>query len=174
VLTVAAPLRVTGTIGVRQGTRDTVSGPGTTPAAAGATVAGTLDGDATFDVGVTTGQHLALDLDVRPWLDPRALVPPAASWRAWAAGGPSASDVGAATATLVQAAAAAARAAEYSPYLQADTPGPDLSSFHYVVAPPAAAPRAARALRPKPVGIAAAALAALAVAGNAALLWRRL
>jgi hypothetical protein len=171
---VTAPLRVTGTLGVREAAVDPVRGSGATPAGSAARIAGTLDGDASFDVDVRAGQHLVADLDVRPWLDPRLLAPPAASWRAWAAAKPSPADVTSATSTLVAAAAAAARAAEYSPYLQADTPGPDLSAFRYVMAAPTAAPRAARALRARPDGIAAAVLAVVAIAGNAALLRRQL
>jgi hypothetical protein len=172
--TVVAPLRVTGTLGSAAGAPATVRGPGTTPAASGASVAGTLEATAAFDVDLRAGQRLAMALDVRPWLDPRTLVPPAASWKAWARSGPSPADVRAATATLVSAAAAAARATEYSPYLQADTHGTDVSSFRYVVAAPRATPRAATALRPKPAAISAAVLALAAIAGNAALLWRRL
>jgi len=134
-----------------------------------------LDGSTSWDVDVRSGQHLKLDLDVRPWLDPRLLGPPTgASWKAWAATGPSVADRQAATTTLAEAAASAARAAEYSPYLQADTPGSDLTSFHYVVAPRAATPRAVRAIQAKPGAITAAALALVAISGNAALLWRQL
>jgi len=173
-LDVAAPLRVTGRIAVAEATTNPVQGPGTTPSGNGAAVAGTLDGNATFQVTMRAGQHLVADLDVRPWLDPRLLVPPATSWRAWAAGHPSPSDLAAATRTLAEAAAAAARSAEYSPYLQADTPGSDLATFHYAVAPKAATPRAGAVLTVKPAGIAAVLLALAAIAGNAALLWRRL
>ena len=58
------------------------------------------------------------------------------------------------------------------PYLQAHAPGPDLSTFTYVMAPAAATRRAAVALQPHPVGITLTALAALAIIGNAALLRR--
>src|SRR5207245_11474819 len=99
--------------------------------------------------------------------------PPGASWKAWAAPQPTVAGRQSTTTTLAEAAASAARAAEYSPYLQADTPGSDLSSFHYVVAPRAATPRAVRAIEPKPGAITAAALALVAIGGNAALLWRQ-
>jgi hypothetical protein len=174
---VVAPLRVTGTIGVADATAGSVrvDGPGTTPAPRGAEVAGTLDATASFDVGVLRGQHLLVDLGVRPWLDPRLLVPPTgSSWRAWAATRPDAGAVTDATRLLAEAAAAAARAAEYSPYLQADTPGTDLSSFRYVVASRSAAPHAREALQARPGGIAAAVVALVAIAGNAALLRREL
>jgi hypothetical protein len=173
-LEVVAPLRVTGTVGVAEATTNPVRGPGITPRGNGASVAGTLDGTATFQVAMRAGQHLVADLDVRPWLDPRLLAPPASSWRAWAAGHPSTTEVTSVTRTLAEAAAAAARSAEYSPYLQADTPGADLSTFHYAVAPKAATPRAGAVLTVKPAGVAAALLALAAIAGNAALLWRRL
>jgi hypothetical protein len=171
--TVLSPLHVTGSIGV-DGAGAEVHGPGTTATAPGADVAGTLDGSASFDVDVRAGQHLRMDLDVRPWLDPRTLAPPAGSWRTWATAHPDVAARVSATTTLAEAAAAAARAAEYSPYLQADTPGTDLSSFRYVIAPKAATPRADATIRAKPGAMTAAALALVAVAGNAALLWRQL
>ena len=175
-LTVVAPLRVTGTLGVAEAAAGPVAvrGPGTTPSAAGAQVAGTLDATATFEVDLRSGQHLRADLDVRPWLDPRTLVPPAATWKAWAASHPDAGAVRDATTTAAEAAAAAARATEYSPYLQADTPGTDLSSFRYVIAAATATPRAGDVIRAKPGAITAAVVALVAVAGNAALLWRAL
>jgi hypothetical protein len=175
-ITAVAALRVTGTIGVVGATENTVQGPGTTPASGGATIAGTLDGQVTLNVGMRSGQRLALDLHVLPWLDPRTLLPPAPSttWKQWASSGPAAGDVTAATNTLVNAAAATARAAEYSPYLQADTPGPDLSTFHYVMAAETTARRASESIRAKPGAITATVVALLAIAGNAALLRRRL
>lgn len=169
---VAAPLRVTGSVGASPGTAQ-VTGPGTTATATGAQVAGTLDGSASFEVSLRAGQDLRLDLDARPWLDPRTLVPPAASWRDWARANPDGPARQGATTTLAEAAAAAARAAEYSPYLQADTPGSDLSSFRYVVAPATTTARAGVTTRAKPGAITAAALALAAIAGNAALLWRQ-
>ena len=173
-LTVSAPLRVTGSIGVAE-TGAVVRGAGATPSATGADIAGTLDGSTSWDIDVRSGQHHKLDLDVRPWLDPRLLVPPTgSSWRSWAATDPTAAERQSATTTLAEAAASAARAAEYSPYLQADTPGTDLSSFRYVVAPRTATPRAAAAIEAKPGAITAAALALVAISGNAALLWRQL
>jgi hypothetical protein len=169
-------LRVTGTIGVVGATADTVQGPGTTPATGGASIAGTLNAQVTLTVGMRSGQRLALDLQVLPWLDPRTLLPPApaATWKQWAAGRPAASDVTAATNTLIGAAAVTARSAEYSPYLQADTPGPDLSTFHYVMAAETATRRAGVAINAKPGAITATFTALLAIAGNAALLRRRL
>ena len=171
---VTAPLRVTGSIGIEE-SRAVVRGSGSTPSATGADIAGTLDGSSFWDVDVQAGQHLKLDLDVRPgWIHGCWCRRPA-SWKALGRQPiPSAADRQAATTTLAEAAAAAARAAEYSPYLQADTPGTDLSTFRYVVAPRTATPRAVRAVEAKPGAITAAALALVAISGNAALLWREL
>jgi hypothetical protein len=174
-LNVVAPLRVTGSL-TAPGGGTAVSGPGATPTEAGAEITGTLTGTAAFTVAVHRGERLGMQLDVRPWLDPRTLVPPGshATWREWAAGGPSRGGVTTATATAVAAAAAGARAAEYSPYLQADAPGTDLSTFSYVVAPAAVAQRADDGVHPRPGAITAAVVALLAVVGNAAMLRRRL
>src|SRR5436305_6059569 len=81
-ITVSSPLRVTGSIGATPGTAQ-VRGPGTTATAAGAEVAGTLDGTASFDVDATPGQRLTLDLDVRPCLAPRTPLPPAPTCPPW-------------------------------------------------------------------------------------------
>lgn len=171
---VVAPLRVTGTI-TAPGGPAAVSGPGLSPVRGGAAVAGTLSGAATFTVRVGAGERVGFRFDVRPWLDPRTLAPPAPArtWAAWAARPRSARTLAAAGDTMVAGAAAAARAAEYSPYLQADAPGPALSSFTYVAAQPAAERRSAEGLTPRPGAIAAAAVALLAVLGNAELLRRR-
>jgi hypothetical protein len=174
-LPVAAPVRVTGSI-TAPGGAAAVTGPGTTPAAGGVTVAGTLTAQASFTVRLRAGQRVGLRLDAQPWLDPRTLQPPAPyrSWAAWRRAAPSRQALAAATERLVAAAATAARAADYSPYLQADTPGPDASTFSYAIAP---APRhLARPLtvRPRPGPLAAAAVALLAIVGNATLLWRHL
>jgi len=174
-LDVVAPLRVTGTITV-PGAAPQITGPGLTPTTGGASVDGTLAGSVSFTVPVQTGQRVALHLDVRPWPDARTLAPPKPfrSWRAWAASGPDDAAVAQATDTLIAGAAAAAHAAEYSPYLQADMPGPDLSTFTYVVATKTATQRAGDDLTPRPGAIALTVVAVLAVAGNAALLRRRL
>ena len=174
-LNVVAPLRITGTLRV-PGATTSVTGPGTTPIADGAAITGTLAGSVDFTVPVRAGQHLALHLDVRPWPDPRMVAPPspARSWREWAATGPSAADVAKATDTMMEAAAASARAAEYSPYLQADAPGPDLSTFTYVTATAAQTPRVDNGPQPRPGAIALTVVAAAAVIGNAVLLRRRL
>lgn len=174
-LNVVAPLRVTGSITAPGGTA-AITGPGLSRAPGGVSVAGTLSGFAGFTIKVTRGDRIGMTLDVRPWLDPRALAPPAsaATWKQWAESHPSTNAIAAATQTLVTNAATAARAAEYSPYLQADAPGPDLSTFTYVVAPPPRALHVTQRIQPRPGGIAAAAVAVLAILGNAALLRRRL
>ena len=172
---VVAPLRVTGTISAPGGS-GAITGPATTPTAGGASIAGTLTAPATFNVRVAAGDRIGLDLDVRPWVDPRTVTPPAPArtWAEWRKSGPSASATADATQSLVLASAAAARSAEYSPYLQADAPGPDLSTFTYVVAPAPKALRAVADMQPRPGAIAAAAVALLAIVGNALMLRRRL
>ncbi|MBV9097162.1 MAG: hypothetical protein JO079_03800, partial [Frankiaceae bacterium] len=177
---VTAPLRVNGTVTVAGSTGTPVAGtpvtgPGTTAIPGGATISGILDATVSFDVALKAGERLGLSLDVQPWLDPRTFPPPggAPTWASWAATHPSASAVGDATATLVTTAAQAARAADFSPYLQTDTNGQAESSFHYEMASEAATRRAGKALAAKPGAIVAACLAGLAIAGNAALLRRQ-
>ena len=173
---VTAPLRVHGTVTVSGGAGSPVTGRGTQPVAGGATVGGTLNGTVTFHAALKAGQRLRLNLDVQPWLDPRAFAPPdkAPSWTAWAATHPAASAISDATTTFITTAAQAARAADYSPYLNTDTRGQAVSSFHYEMAPATATRRAGKALDAKPGAIVAACLAGLAIAGNAALLRRQL
>ena len=172
---VTSPLRVTGTITAPGGSA-AVQGPATTPTTGGVAVAGTLSSAVSFTVRVAAGDRIGLDLDARPWLDPRTVTPPspAKTWIQWARSQPSASAIANATQTLVLAAAASARSAEYSPYLQADAPGPDLSTFTYVVASPPRLHKLAADVQPRPGAIAAAAVALLAILGNAELLRRRL
>lgn len=171
---VVAPLRVTGTITAPGGTA-AITGPATTPTTGGVSIAGTLSSSVTFAVRVAAGDRIGLNLDVRPWLDPRTLAPPSTrTWAQWLRHGPSAADVANATQTLVLAAAASARSAEYSPYLQADAPGPDLSTFTYVVAAPPKTTQTVARMQPRPGPIAAAAVALLAIVGNATLLRRQL
>jgi hypothetical protein len=172
-ISVTAPLHVTGTLTVPEAAASPVNGPGTAPTANGARLNGTLDGSAAFTVALAPGQHLHLDLDVRPWLDPRLVTPPARDWAAALAHAPAA-ELTMATTQATELAASAARAAEYSPYLQADTPGSDLSSFHYLSAPPPAHAHLAATMTAKPGAITAAWLAVIAIAANAALLWRQL
>jgi len=172
---VVAPLRVTGTI-TAPGGSSAIQGPATTPTAAGVSVAGTLSSSASFTVAVAAGDRLGLNLDVRPWLDPRTVTPPAPArtWVQWRRSQPTSSAIAHATQSLVLTAAASARSAEYSPYLQADAPGRDLSTFTYVVAPPPKTLRTVADVQPRPGAIAAAAVALLAIVGNATLLRRQL
>jgi len=172
---VVAPLRVTGTI-TTPGGSGAITGPATTPSAGGVSIAGTLTAPATFTVRVAAGDRIGLDLDVLPWVDPRTVTPPppARTWAQWRRSEPSASAIADATQSLVLAAAASARSAEYSPYLQADAPGPDLSTFTYEVAPAPKSLRTVADVQPRPGAIAAAAVALLAIIGNATLLRRRL
>ena len=172
---VIAPLRITGTITAPGGSA-AVQGPATTPTAGGVSIAGTLSSSVSFTAKLAAGDRLGLNLDVRPWIDPRTVAPPAPArtWAQWRRAHPSTTAIARATQTLVLAAAAAARSAEYSPYLQADAPGPDLSSFTYVIATLPRQPRTVANVQPRPGAIAAAAVAVLAIVGNAALLRRRL
>lgn len=172
---VVAPIRVTGTI-TAPGGPGAVAGPASTPAAGGVSIEGTLSSSAAFTVRVSAGDRVGLHLDVRPWVDPRTVTPPAPArtWAQWARSGPTTAAVTNATQALVLAAAASARSAEYSPYLQADAPGPDLSTFTYVVAAAPKATQAVARIQPRPGAIAAAAVALLAIIGNAELLRRRL
>jgi hypothetical protein len=172
---VVAPLRVTGTI-TAPGGSNAIRGPATAPSDGGVFIAGTLSSSASFTVRVAAGDRLGLDLDVRPWLDPRTVTPPAPArtWAQWRKSEPPAGAIADATQSLVLTAAASARSAEYSPYLQADAPGPDLSTFTYVVAPPPRALRTTADVQPRPGAIAAAAVALLAIVGNVTLLRRRL
>lgn len=175
-LTATAPLRVTGTVTVPGSAGTEVSGPGTHPVADGATISGTLStAPVSFRTQLKAGQRLGLSLDVQPWLDARTFSPPggAHSWIAWSATHPSAGAIGDATATLIATAAQAARAADFSPYLQTDTNGRAAASFHYEIASEAATRRAGNALTAKPEAIVAACLAGLVIAGNAALLRRQ-
>lgn len=171
---VTAPLYVHGTLRVAGAQGNPVTGPTASAVAGGARLAGSLDGTAVFEVAMRAGQRLRADLDVRPWLDPRLLAPPATSWARWAASHPNRAALRTVTTEAVTRAAEAARAADYSPYLQADTPGPDLSSFRYVTARPPMVSRQVASLHAKPGAIAAALIAALAIIANGALLWRRL
>src|SRR3954452_25329823 len=83
-LDVVGPLRVSGTVRV-SGATPSVSGPGTTPIADGAAIAGRLAGSVEFTVPVLAGQRIVLHLAVRPWPDPRTLTPPppARTWHGW-------------------------------------------------------------------------------------------
>lgn len=187
--TTGVPLRVTGSIELRgtdgadgaDGAADpalgVVTGPATTPVPSGATVAGTLPpgASAQLRVDVTAASRLDLDLTAVPALDPRTLDPPggAASWAAWAAGGPGPDQRRAALDLLVRTAATGARATSYSPYLGADLPGTGTTVFRFAFAQPEQAAIATRALVPQPGAIALTGVALLLLAANGALLWRR-
>ena len=170
-----AALRVVGSIRM-PATTARVTGPGATPLPDGARVRGTLQAGVSFQVSALAAGRLHLDLSVQPWLDPRTLAPPAQyrSWSAWAAGNPSGTATAKATRVLITEAANAARAAEYTPYLDADLNGTATTTYRYVVAPSAAGPTAEVALRPKPAAIATAAVAVLLILVDLGLIWRRL
>ncbi|MBC7373343.1 MAG: hypothetical protein H7323_05070 [Frankiales bacterium] len=171
------PLRVTGMVRLVDGAAGTVSGPATTAVPGGAEVAGTLPPGASAElvVDVTGPGRLDLDLTVLPALDPRSLVPPdgAASWAAWAAAGPDRADRRAALDLLVATAATGARATSSSPYLGADLPGTGTTRFEYAFAALERAPAVTAPLQPRPVPIALAGVALLALGGGAVRLWQR-
>ncbi len=173
----SVPLRVTGTVRLVDGATGTVGGPATTAVPGGAEVAGTLAPGTTaeFVVDVTTAGRLDLDLTVIPALDPRSLVPPegAATWAAWAAAGPDQAARRAALDLLVATAAIGARATSSSPYLGADLPGTGTTRFLYSFAALERAPAVAAALEPRPLPIALAGMALLALGGGAVRLWQR-
>jgi len=174
--TVTAPLLVQGTLTVPGASGTPITGPGTQPIASGASISGRLNTTpVTFDAHLKAGQSLKLSLDVQPGLDDRTFLPPggAPTWARWAATNPPSAAIGDATTTFIDAAAQAARAADYSPYLQTDTNGRSVSSFHYEIASAAETRRAGKAVTAKPGAIVAACLAGLAIAGNAALLRRQ-
>jgi len=174
-LAAVAALRVTGSIRV-PGTRATVTGAGTAAVADGARINGTLHDTVSFRVDAPQPGRLVLDLMVQPWIDARPLAPPAPSrsWAAWAAANPGRAAQESATRTLLADTANAARAAEYTPYLDADLKGSSVTTYRYVVAAPSLPREAGAALQPRPAAIAAAAVAALLIAVDLGLLWRRL
>lgn len=167
---VAVPLRVTGTVTAAAGAAAggpaagaVLSGPGTEPGPGGGTVAGTLTDRVSFTLAVPAAGTVAIDLTVRPVLDPRALEPPDGrpTWAAWAASDPPPDARRAATDRLVDAAAASALLRTLVPYLGADLPGGDVrTDFRYTVAPATTVPVRAAPPTPKPGAIAVATLAA--------------
>lgn len=174
-LPAVAALRVSGSVRI-PGTAALVTGPGTSATPDGARVRGTLLGSVSFQVRAVAAGRLALDLAVQPWIDPRPLAPPAGSrtWPAWAATKPGTQAQREATRTLFVETANAARAAEYTPYLDANLTGTTTTTYRFVVATPAAARAAAPALTPRPGAIAAAGIAALLIAVNLGWLRRSL
>jgi hypothetical protein len=170
-----APLRVTGGITVT-GPNVTADGPGSASAPGGLAVDGVLHGDAEFVLKVDGPGTLALDLTATPALDPRLLQPlhGGPTWRDWLRTRPTEQAVRTAVTTLVDAAASAARADEYQPYLGHHAPGRVATTYHLSVAPPEVVRAVRKPLRPKPLPIALASVALLAVVANGTALWRRL
>ena len=180
---VGAPLRVTGSVRLLDGTGTPVGGaslggPAVTPLAGGGALAGTLaDQPVSFRLTVPAAGRLELDLTAVPALDPRRLAPPGGlpSWAVWAAGARSDQERAAALETLVLAAAQSARIRDVSPYLTTDLRGEARTTLRVRLAPPPALPPPAVA-RPsaRPAALALAALASLLSLANAELLRRRL
>jgi hypothetical protein len=175
--TQSVPLRITGSIRLT-GTTGAVTGPGVSPLPDGGGIAGTLSADPStveFTVDVHSAGTIVLQLTAVPTLDPRTLAPPRglATWAAWARSRPPIAERQAALDLLVATAATGARASSYSPYLGADLPGTGSTVFRYAFAPAEKGAALQRVLHPKPVAIGLAALAALMLLVNSALIWRR-
>lgn len=169
-----APMRVTGGITV-SGANATGDGLGAKPAPGGLRLDGVLQGEAEFVLRVDGPGLLRLDLAAVPTLDPRLLAPPRGrTWAEWLRRGPTPNETRDAVAALVENAASAARDDEYAPYLGHHGPGKVSTVFRFALAPPEAVRAAERPLRPRPVPIALAVAALLAIAGNTTAIWRRL
>lgn len=171
---VSAALSIAGRVDV-EGATATAEGPGLTPSATGGRVRGVLNGGTvSFRVAVDGPATVGLDLVVVPTVDRRGLPVPQGleSWAAWAESDPSLSERRAATDAVVAAAAAAVRAADFYPYLQADLPGRAAGSFRYVIAAQAVAGPRRVPLQPHPGPIALSVLAGMLILGNAAVLRR--
>lgn len=136
---------------------------------------GILQDKTVFTLATKQAGQLKLDLTATPGLDPGSLAPPRrfASWTAWAAAGPDASERRTALNLLVQTAEAGARASAYSPYLGAQFGMTGSTAFHYSLAQPAQASQPLRRLTPRPVPIGLTIVGALLLATGAVLVWRR-
>lgn len=173
----AVPFRVRGTVRV-----EGVGHQPVTPESAavkhvvgGLDLDGVLQGDAEFTVRAGSAATLTVELTAYPALDPRLLQPPRGrTWADWLRLGPTPAETTAATTTLVENAAAAARADEYAPYLGHHGPGTVRTTFSFAMAPPEVVKVAAEPLRPKAFPIALASLALLGILANGTALWRRL
>jgi hypothetical protein len=180
--TQAVPYFVQGSLTLK-GTSGTVTGPGTTASADGATVRGTLGGSlagnasasARFVADVAGPGSLGLDLTAVAALNPGELRPPApfTTWRDWAAASPSQQSRRQALDLLVAVAATGARASSYSPYLGADLLGAGSTEFRWSFATPERAV-VVDVLEPRWGAIGVTGLAAALILGNLVLIWRRL
>ena len=168
---VAAPLRVTGTVAAGRFTGTTSQA--VTATATGVTLDGVLHGD--LDLTFDGSAPLELDLAIAPTVDPRGLVPPRGrTWAQWATMSPTENERRAAVDALVTAAAEAARDDDYAPYLGHHGPGTVTTSFHVALAPPELVAKARTPLRPKPVPLTLLGLAIVATTGGGYAVWRRL
>lgn len=171
------PFRVTGTIRVEGEGHGAVTpeSPAVKHVAGGVELDGVLQGDAEFTVRAGSAATVTIDLTAYPALDPRVLQPPRGrTWAAWLRLGPTPQETAAALTTLVENAAAAARADEYAPYLGHHGPGKVRTTFTFALAPPEVVKVAEEPLRPKAFPIALASLALLGILTNTTLIWRRL
>lgn len=174
-VTVAAPLRLSGTIRVPGGV------PRSDPSGAvkhvpdGLELDGVLQGEVEFLVDATGPGPLTLDLQAFPTVDPRGLEPiNAPTWKQWAARNPSPADARRATDALVRAAGESARSHAYAPYLGHHGPGKVTTTFHLAMAPGAAVEAVEAPLRPKPVPIALTGVGLLVVVAGGTAVWKRL
>jgi hypothetical protein len=174
-LNTTAPFRVTGTIRVPGGAPVTPESGGVRHLADGLELDGVLSGEAAFTVSAAGAATVELDLTAYPTLDPRLLQPPRGrTWADWLRLGPTPAETAAALTTLVEAAAAAARTDEYAPYLGHHGPGTVRTTYRITLAPPAAVVAPPAPLRPKPLPIALASIALVAILANTTAIWRRL
>ncbi|MFL6240375.1 MAG: hypothetical protein ACJ735_12875 [Actinomycetes bacterium] len=171
---VAAPLRVVGSLRAPN-TQATLTGPTVAPVPDGGRFNGVLTGAVDFTLTVPKAGRVVLDLTATPTLDARTLQPPHGqrTWADWARLDATTADARGATSQLVNAAAAAARGAELSPYVGSDTNGPATTRFRYVINTAARPARTQQPLHPHPLAIGVAAFAALLTVSGAAAVWRR-
>jgi hypothetical protein len=165
---VAAPMRVVGSLTAPGGA--TLTGP----TATAGHFSGVLTDTATFTLTMPTAGGIALAVTATPSLDERTLLPPqGTSWTSWGSSDVNPVAARAATAQLIDAAAAAARGAELSPYVGADTAGPASTRFRYSLSEPTATARPPQPVHAHPVALGVVAAAGLLVLGAAAAIWRR-
>ena len=174
--TTVAPFRVTGTIRVDGGAPVSAESAAVTHLADGLELDGILQGEGEFTVRAAAAATIRLDLTAYPARDPRLLQPPRGStWAEWLRLGPTPQETAAALTQLVDGAAAAARADEYAPYLgRHSTTGTVRTTFTFRMAPPEQVRVVAAPLAPKPLPMALASLAFLAIVGNTTAIWLRL
>lgn len=168
------PLRLTGTLTGARFRGPTLAPDGSFAGTLGGSLAGPSRASVTFEADVVAAGRVTLDLTAVAALNAKELTPKGfPSWAAWARSGPSAASRKAALDLLVAVAATGARASSYGPYLGADLIGTGSTTFHYALAPVAAAPRVAQERRPQWWAISLVGLAVLLLLTGAVAVWRR-